>query len=484
MAFDEVMDSLSWALASLGHEVCVTQNWFSETGETNIVFGAELIDFARIPKNSIVYNLEQPSHPNMAKVKRLVQESGCRVWDYSLRSIQDWKKEGVDAVCVPIGYTPNLTRIPAATNPDIDVFFTGWMTPRRTELLEELKKQGLKVFASSACYGGARDQIISRSKVCLNVHHDGRDRFEIVRCSYLMANSRCIVTEPSSDSDEYSDLSPALSITPYRNLVNTCASYCGDSAARERTMMADKGFSLIQERNFISAVEAALDSCGPVISRPLEFRSERGAAKKQYLAEARNLEPYGRVARRYSLACESGDMKDFAPWLRDHAKGNIVEIGVRDGASTSAFLLGLEEHGGHLWSIDIQPCGELFKGHPQWSFLQADTKDQKAIIKFIPFEIDVLFIDGDHSKAGVINDIEYARQLRPGGMVIFHDIAPEPNVTNDPTWPSDDVKSVYEALCRSMEPSGWTHEEPPGRYGLGVLHKPAPQPVQLPVEVK
>jgi len=177
-------------------------------------------------------------------------------------------------------------------------------------------------------------------------------------------------------------------------------------------------------------------------------------------------------------------MKDFAPWLRDHAKGNIVEIGVRDGASTSAFLLGLEEHGGHLWSIDIQPCGELFKGHPQWSFLQADTKDQKAIIKFIPFEIDVLFIDGDHSKAGVINDIEYARQLRPGGMVIFHDIAPEPNVTNDPTWPSDDVKSVYEALCRSMEPSGWTHEEPPGRYGLGVLHKPAPQPVQLPVEVK
>ena len=65
-AFDEIRDSLAWALSALGHQVSVTENWFSETGETNIIFGTELLaDFQRIPKNSVVYNLEQPSHPRI-----------------------------------------------------------------------------------------------------------------------------------------------------------------------------------------------------------------------------------------------------------------------------------------------------------------------------------------------------------------------------------------------------------------------------------
>ena len=83
MAFDEVIDSLSWSLSELGHEVSVTQNWFSEVGETNIILGAELIaDYQKLPRNSIVFNLEQPSHPNMEKVRRLAK--GLTVWDFSI----------------------------------------------------------------------------------------------------------------------------------------------------------------------------------------------------------------------------------------------------------------------------------------------------------------------------------------------------------------------------------------------------------------
>jgi predicted O-methyltransferase YrrM len=189
-----------------------------------------------------------------------------------------------------------------------------------------------------------------------------------------------------------------------------------------------------------------------------------------------------RVATRYRAASEQGDMKDFVGWMRKHAKGNVVEIGVRDGASTSAFLAGVEENGGHVYSIDVQPCGHLFEGHPQWSFLQANSTDVDAMCKFIPFEIDLILIDGDHSRAGVLNDIEYCRQLRTGGMVLFHDIAPEerPSGCSDMSWPGDDVKNVYTALCNSMVPLGWTHMELPGKYGLGVLKKPEAVPVKLP----
>ena len=80
-------------LSALGHEVSVTQNWFSEVGETNIIFGAELIaDWVKLPRNSILFNLEQPSHPNMAKVRALAQ--GLEVWDFSRRNVADWQRLG------------------------------------------------------------------------------------------------------------------------------------------------------------------------------------------------------------------------------------------------------------------------------------------------------------------------------------------------------------------------------------------------------
>ena len=492
-AFDEIRDSLAWSLSSLGHSVSDTEDWFSEQQETNIIFGTELIaDFQRLPAGSICYNLEQPSHPRMEVVRRIVKESGATVWDYSQRAVAEWRSAGFDNVhYVPIGYTPNLTRIPHSPSPDIDIFFAGWMTPRRTALLDELRATGLTVAsASAACYGGVRDNLLSRSKVCLNVHHDGRDRFEAVRVSYLMANSKCVVTESSSDDDEYEDLKHGIAIYPYRMLVEMCKGYSSNTVEGSRHGREELAFDDIRKRDYTVAVAAALDSTPSVVpSHPITFRQGRAQVRTDFMAKARFLPPTprdSRVAARYSAALAFGDMKDFVPWLRNHAKGNVVEIGVRDGASTSAFLSGVEEHGGHLWSIDIQPCGELFAGHPQWSFLQADSKDIQSVIKFIPFEIDVLLLDGDHSRAGVLNDIEYARQLRPGGIVLFHDIRPEdkPYGCTDMSWPGDDVKNVYEALCDTMSREGWTHEEPPGRYGLGVLRKPPAVPATLPERVE
>lgn len=470
--FDQVIESLGWSLASLGHEVSTTQNWFSERQETNIVFGCELLaDFQRLPPNTICFNLEQPSHPNMEKVRRIAKESNATVWDYSATACEEWRKAGHEKVVqVPIGYTPNLTRIPAAQDQDISVLFYGWLTPRRIALVDELKRHGLHVVSTAACYGGGRDHLISRAKIVLNVHHDGRDRFEIVRCSYLMANSKCVVTEESSDDQEYSLLQAGLAVTPYRGIVDRCVTLCRMEDARES--FGKHAFQLIKERDFTKTVSVALDSAPDTRA---SFHISRVNTKRDYLKEARELPKLdGRVEVRYKAAEKSGDMKDFVSWMADNAKGNVVEIGVRDGASTSAFLAGLEHSGGHLYSIDVQPCGDLFKGHPQWSFLQRNSTDLQSILKFIPFEIDVLLIDGDHSRAGVINDFEYARQVRAGGMILFHDIAPEerPSGCRDMSWPGDAVKDVYNELCEALAPMGWTHEELPGRYGMGVLHKP------------
>ncbi len=477
-AFIEVIDSLAWSLSALGHEVGVTLNWLSEHNETNIIFGAEVLaDYQKLPRNSILFNLEQPSHPNMEKVRKLA--SGLTVWDFSPRNVKDWRERGYDVRHVPIGYTPNLTRIPKASIQDWDIFFCGWMTPRRVALIDALRSAGLKVFASAACYGGGRDNLISRSKVCLNVHHDGRDMFEIVRCSYLMANGKCIVSEESVDDADYSDL--ALAPTNYRALLSSCIDICKMDSVRLE--IESHNLNAIRKRDFTRSVEAALD--GPqqpqTISPLMQELSKLGGSGGNGAA----------VSIRYERGCAEGDMSAFLPWLRSHARGNILEIGVRDGASTSAFLLGLEEHGGHLYSLDVQPAGHLFPGHPHsldvqdashlfpghphWTFLHHNSTDLLTVLKQIPFELDLILIDGDHSRAGVLADFQYARQLRPGGMVLFHDIRPEekPSGCTDMSWPSDDVKNVFEELSAALSPQGWGSEILPGRYGMGVLYKPA-----------
>jgi predicted O-methyltransferase YrrM len=467
--FLEVIDSLSWALASLGHEVNVTQNWLSEHNETNIVFGAEVVsDHQRFPPGSIIFNLEQPSHPNMEKVRRLAKD--CIVWEFSMVNVQEWVKQGNDAKHVPIGYTPNLTRIPKSSLKDWDIFFCGWMTPRRVSLIEKLRAAGLRVFASTACYGGGRDNIISRSKLCLNVHHDGRDMFEIVRCSYLMANSKCILSEESSDDQDYLDL--RITRCNYRSLVDTAVQICKNDSIRSG--MEQQSFDSIRSRDFIQSVDAAINGFSRYYATNLNPPSVIETYNVLAPSATEKKEGDSRVWARYGKSCNEGDMRDFATWMFEHAKGNVMEIGVRDGASTSSFLLGVERHGGHVYSVDVQDVGHLFKGHHQWTFIHANSTDFQTVIKQIPFEIDLLLIDGDHSRAGVINDFQYARQLRPGGMVLFHDIAPElrPAGCSDMSWPGDDVKNVFEEFAAALAPQGWTKEVLPGKYGMGILRKP------------
>lgn len=98
------------------------------------------------------------------------------------------------------------------------------------------------------------------------------------------------------------------------------------------------------------------------------------------------------------------DIHHHLPRLREAACGAVLEIGVRFGSSTAALLLGLEEQGGHLWSVDTDPCEfarGLFEGHPQWTFVHGDSRN----VTGLPGEIDLLFVDGDHSYEGVLADL-------------------------------------------------------------------------------
>lgn len=226
-AFDEVVDTLVYGLRALGHTATFRPNFVLNDAQ-NIVLGAHMCaPDIELPQGTILYNLEQLETgfqipPDLAK--------RYRIWDYSPCNLGLWHQQGIEAEYVPIGYMPEMTRI-VPTVPDIDVLFYGCISPRRKQVLEELEAlPGIKSQIVSG-FGSGRDHVIARSKVILNMHfHDSPGLFEIVRVSYLLSNSKAVVSEHSKDFPLY--LTGAMRVAHYRDLATTCRELVEDNDAR------------------------------------------------------------------------------------------------------------------------------------------------------------------------------------------------------------------------------------------------------------
>lgn len=124
---------------------------------------------------------------------------------------------------------------------------------------------------------------------------------------------------------------------------------------------------------------------------------------------------------------EPTDIDDYLPVfeqlaLRDDVNV-VVELGVRDGNSTRAWLRGLAGHG-HLWSVDIvpPPADVVPPEHDDdWTMILGDDVSADVLAQ-IPERIDVLFIDTDHSFEHTLDELYlYGRRVRSGGAILLHD---------------------------------------------------------------
>ncbi|KKM64057.1 hypothetical protein LCGC14_1505190 [marine sediment metagenome] len=107
----------------------------------------------------------------------------------------------------------------------------------------------------------------------------------------------------------------------------------------------------------------------------------------------------------------------------------IIEIGMASGASSLCLSYFTE----HLISIDSsvprnQDVFHNIKQNCKFDFVSGNSNEKKTISKVINFlngkEVDVLFIDGDHSYDGAKEDFNrYKKLVKPGGIIGIHDIA-------------------------------------------------------------
>jgi hypothetical protein len=210
MSYMEVADTLVWGFKQLGFNVKKSINQI-DPNCTNVVIGFQIpakiggtsIGLMRYwPSDTIVYNLEQyAEHEGFKNTIGEYVVNKFQVWDYSLRNLKKWQEvaQNRPPLYVPIGYAPILEKIPHKTE-DIDLFFCGSLSAERLDFVNRLTNQvhlQRSYLWGKNVWGDIRDEMIGRSKLVLNLtgYHAKNTIFEIVRVSYLLANSKAVICQ-------------------------------------------------------------------------------------------------------------------------------------------------------------------------------------------------------------------------------------------------------------------------------------------------
>ncbi len=168
------------------------------------------------------------------------------------------------------------------------------------------------------------------------------------------------------------------------------------------------------------------------------------------------------------------DIQDCLERLYNAAVGypgvRVLELGVRFGVSTSAFLAAAEQVSGHVWSADIalypQVPFDRWMASGYWTFILGDDM-QVATIPDQQF--DVLFIDTSHAYDHTLAELrKFVPLVAPGGTVLCHDTrleAPE-LVGPQPPFP---VARALDTFCAE---TGRTWTDHDAQYGLGEVVRP------------
>jgi predicted O-methyltransferase YrrM len=158
----------------------------------------------------------------------------------------------------------------------------------------------------------------------------------------------------------------------------------------------------------------------------------------------------------------------------------ILEIGTNNGGTLFLWTRVAAEDA-TVVSLDL-PGGEFGGGYPAWKrplyrafalpnqrvhLLQGDSHQPKSLAMVREVlgsrEVDVLFIDGDHTYEGVKMDFEmYAPLVRQGGLIVFHDIAEHADR-------SCQVRRFWSEISASRAAREFVALPPAGWAGIGVL---------------
>ena len=280
----EVAETLVHGLRHSGRQASLAVNGI-DGGAANIVLNPHLLGAEAaqaLPPGTILYNFEDV-HCGLEPVKLRYVDLVRRhvTWDASRRNVEAWKRyvPGVRVAYVPLGYAPEMTRIAGATE-DVDVLFEGAMSERVERILKALDSRGVRVVNGYGSSGPARDALVSRAKLVLDLRHRDGAIVEMQRLAYLLSNRKVVVAEVDAGTDIDDDLRDAVAGAPLDGLVERCAALLADDAARRA--LAERGHAAFVRRSQARILDAALrvdPSPAPIDSLPVPRRLNAGSGK-------------------------------------------------------------------------------------------------------------------------------------------------------------------------------------------------------------
>ena len=260
--YKEIIDTVQWGLQELGHTALYGLNTLSPVAR-NIVFGFQVLPqetLETLPNDSIVYHFEQLRGvtPENLKPHAKTVANRFEIWDYSASNAQGWAALGARNVrVVPVGYAPVLQRISRPLEQDIDVLIYGSPGQDRLGAFHYLSMSGLTTVFVCGLYGQARDDLIRRSKIIVNINAYNTSKiFEIVRVSYLLANRKAVVADVDAETAIDEDMRLAVKCSSGPELVNDCQALIQDD--RARIALENIGAEIIRKRDIRVILESAL----------------------------------------------------------------------------------------------------------------------------------------------------------------------------------------------------------------------------------
>ncbi|KGK85746.1 methyltransferase [Desulfosporosinus sp. HMP52] len=129
-----------------------------------------------------------------------------------------------------------------------------------------------------------------------------------------------------------------------------------------------------------------------------------------------------------------------------------VELGIYHCALFNRLIPFTEK----LIGVDISAeAGDYMQKSSKTSFFNGTTQEFAEEVRSNPFQIDMLFIDADHSKEAVLQDFkDFFPFVAPHGLILLHDTHPGNEQMMQPEW----CGTAYLAIEQLLREAGSSYE--------------------------
>lgn len=160
-------------------------------------------DVSLIPEGAIVYNFDLPLVHFDVDHMRAAAKRASEVWDFSERGVEVWRRIGVEAKHVPVGFHESMVRFDRAKEPDIDVVFVGSLNARRVHVLNLLRGMGMTVALVTGENAAYRDALLARARCSINVLFYETGMYPMLRAAHLVANGVPFASEAAKEAPSW-----------------------------------------------------------------------------------------------------------------------------------------------------------------------------------------------------------------------------------------------------------------------------------------